>query len=368
MSSHSQPSAGRRARLAAAVVATVAIVPAMTACSAFTHSSSSAAAPAGSSVTAPASTTGATASPAAGATSGASTAPSIVAATTSGAIVRIDAATGAVLQTLVPAGNGVEKDEISVSSSNGMVYYAAGSGACDKTIYSVPDGGGTPAPIVAGTLPAISPDGTKLAYAVQPGTAVDCTGSGSAYPGTAFKVDIRTLSTGATVSIPEVPPTQAALPAWITHLSWAQDSDHLAVSVMGVQDNEGWALNLLDTSNAQTYTGANITTVPVTGASPDGQSYFSEGVYQPDGDLFVVHNCCAGVPAKTDAPLLWEIQPNGALIHQVAIGFLNMTHDSLDVSADGNWLLYLGGGDLYVSQGGARPSQIATGLVAAAWT
>ena len=366
MSSHSYPSAGRRARLAAAVVATVAIVPAMTACSAFTHSSSSAAAPTGSSVTAPASTTGATASPAAGATSGASTAPSIVAATKSGAIVRIDAATGATQQTLVSGGSGVDGDEISVSRS-GLVYYAVGSGACDKTIYSVPESGGTPTPIVAGTLPAISPDGTKLAYAVQPGTAVDCTGSGSAYPGTVFKVDIRTLSSGATVSIPEVPPTQEALPAWITHLSWAQDNDHLAVSVMGVQDNEGWALNLLDTSTAQTYTGANITTVPVTGASPDGQSYFSEGVYQPDGDLFVVHNCCAGVPAKTDAPLLWEIQPNGALIHQVAIGFLNMTHDSLDVSADGNWLLYLGGGDLYVSQGGAKPSQIATGLVAAAW-
>ena len=81
----------------------------------------------------------------------------------------------------------------------------------------------------------------------------------------------------------------------------------------------------------------------------------------------MVHNCCAGVPAKTDAPLLWEVQPNGAMIRQVAIGFANTAHNSLDVSADGNWLLYLGGGALYVSQGGARPSQVATGLVAAAW-
>jgi len=280
--------------------------------------------------------------------------------------VKLDPASGASLQTLVSGGSGVDGDEISVSSS-GMVYYAVGSGACDKTIYSVSESGGTPTPIATGTLPAISPDGTKLAYVEQPGSAQDCTGWDTSTPGTAFHVDIRTLSSGTTVAIPEIPTSQQGLPAPVTHLSWASDSEHLAVSIEPVQDNEGWAVNLLDTSTAQTYTGGSITSVPVTGSSPDGQSYLSEGVYMPNGDLFVVHGCCAGVPAKTDAPLLWEVQPNGGLIHQVAIGFLNVTHDSLDVSADGNWLLYLGGGDLYVSQGGARPSQIATGLVAAAW-
>ena len=139
------------------------------------------------------------------------------------------------------------------------------------------------------------------------------------------------------------------------------------MSIEPVQDNEGWALNLLDTSNAQAYIGTNVTTVPVTGASPSGQSYLSEGVYLPDGDLFVVHSCCAGIEGKTAAPLLWEVQPNGALVRQVAIGFASTVHDSLNASADGEWLLYLGGGDLYVSQGGARPSQITSGLIAAAW-
>ena len=161
------------------------------------------------------------------------------------------------------------------------------------------------------------------------GLAQDCTGADTSTPGTAFKVDIRTISSGATVAIPELPPpSKRACPAWVTHLSWAPDSDHLAVSVEGVQDNEGWALNILDTSSAQTYLpGPGVTTVPVTGASPDGQSYWSEGVYLPNGDLFVVHNCCAGVPAKTDAPLLWEVQPNGAMIRQVAIGFANTAHE-----------------------------------------
>jgi hypothetical protein len=362
MSSHSR--AARRARLVVTAVAAVVLASAMAACSAFNHGSSS-------SPTAPATQaagTGAT-SPTVGSTSGpASAAPSIVAATSGGAIERLNPATGAVEQTLVPAGNGVEPDEISVSSS-GTVYYGSGSGACDFSIYSVPESGGTPTPLMVGTLPAISPDGAKLAYVVQPGLAQDCNGVDASDPGTAFKVEIRTLSTGATVSIPELPPTQVGLPSWVTHLSWAPDNDHLVVSVEGVQDNEGWALDILDTSTAHTYLpGAGVTTVPVTGASPDGQSYWSEGAYLPNGDLFVVHSCCAGVPAKTDAQLMWEVQPDGAMVRQVAIGFVNSTHNSLDVSPDGNWLLYLGGGDLFVSQGGARPTQIATGLVAAAWT
>ena len=364
MSSHSR--AARRARLVAAAVAALALAPALAACSALGGSSSSTTPPATQSPGAAGATT-----PAAGGTS--STAgtsgnePSIVAAMTNGAIERLNPATGAVLQTLVPAGNGVEPDELSVASS-GTVYYASGSGACDRTVYSIPDGGGTPTPIVAGSLPAISPDGTKLAYAVEPGLAQDCSGVNSSDPGTAFHVDIRTLSSGTTVSIPELPPTQVGLPAWVTHLSWAPDNDHLAVSVEGVQDNEGWALDVLDTSTARTYLpGAGVTTVPVTGASPDGQSYWSEGAYMPNGDLFVVHSCCAGIPAKTDAQLMWEVQPDGAMVRQVAIGFVNTTHNSLDVSPDGNWLMYLGGGDLFVSQGGARPSQVGTGLVAAAW-
>jgi hypothetical protein len=290
-----------------------------------------------------------------------------VAATTRGGLVRLNPATGAVVQTLVPDGTGVNGDEISVSHS-GTVYYAVGSGACDSTIYAIADGGGTPTPIISGTLPAISPDGTKLAYAVEPGMAQDCTGAGTSYPGTAFHVDIRTLSSGTTVSIPELPPTQAGLPAWVTHLSWAPDNGHVVVSTEGVQDNEGWALDILDISSAKTYLpGPGVTTVPVTGASPDGQSFISEGVYLPDGNLFVVHRCCEGIAAKNDAPLLWEIQPSGSLIRQVAIGFANTAHNSLNASADGDWLLYLGGGELYVSQAGARPNQVASGLVAAAW-
>ena len=87
----------------------------------------------------------------------------------------------------------------------------------------------------------------------------------------------------------------------------------------------------------------------------------------PGGNLFVSRACCGGFPPHNTSRLMWEVAPNGMMTHQVAIGFPAIDHVSLDVSSDGNWLLYLGGNDLYVSQGGARPSQVASGLIAAAW-
>ena len=64
---------------------------------------------------------------------------------------------------------------------------------------------------------------------------------------------------------------------------------------------------------------------------------------------------------------MWEVDTTGVLVHQVAIGYPNLDHTSLDVSSDGRWLLYLAGRDLYVSQGGTTPSKLTSGLVAAAW-
>jgi hypothetical protein len=74
------------------------------------------------------------------------------------------------------------------------------------------------------------------------------------------------------------------------------------------------------------------------------------------------------VPIRNTSRLMWEVSPAGALIHQVAIGYPNLDHISLDASASGAWLLYLGGQVLYVSHDGATPHQVARGLVAAGWS
>ncbi len=305
---------------------------------------------------------GATASPTAAAS--AATPPAIVAVTTRGALVTMDPASGTILHTLVQAG--VLGDELSVSAT-GMVYFAVKHG-CSSSIEAIPAGGGSAAVIAAGSLPAISPDGTKLAYAVQPSLTQGCVPSTPSLT-PLYHLDIRTLSSGKTTSLPMVPAGQdTGLPAPISHLSWAADNAHLAVSTLAVQDNEGYDLVIIDTSQARYYlTGPGTSDVPVTGAPAARDSYLREGVFMPDGNLFVSRACCAGVPVRNTSRLMWEVTTAGAFVHQVAIGFPNLDHTSLDVSPTGEWLLYLAGSDLYVSQGGATPHEITSGLAAAAW-
>jgi hypothetical protein len=243
-----------------------------------------------------------------------------------------------------------------------MIYFAANY-HCTDSIEAIPMSGGTPAIIATGIAPAISPDGTKLAYAV-----VNACG-----PSVGI-LQIRTLSTGATISLPDSPSGvgDGLFPS-ISHLSWASDNRHLAVSIPEIQDNEGWALNVVDTAQAQYYaSGAGVTTVPVTGDPNAQASYFEEGVYLPDGELFVSRACCAGVPVQDTSQLMWEVSTTGAFVHQVAVGYPSLRHFSLDVSSDGRWLLYVAAGApsgaLYVSQGGATPRELAAGIVAAAWS
>jgi WD40-like Beta Propeller Repeat len=291
--------------------------------------------------------------------------PPIVAVTKAGALEVLNPATGTAETQLVAAG--VVGDEVSVSASD-TVYFAVRRG-CTGEIESVPLAGGTPVPITAGQLPALSPDGTRLAFASEPdlggGNCVPASGD----PVPLFKLVVRTLATGAQVSYPMVPAGQdSGLPAPISHVSWAPDGQHLAVSVSSIEDNEGWNLALVNTAVAKYYLrGAGVAFVLPTGQPTPQQSYLREGVYLPDGNLFVSRACCGGVPERNTSRLMWEVNPAGVLVHQVAIGFATLDHDSLDASTDGGWLLYLGGGDLYVSRGGAAPSKLTSGLIAAAF-
>ncbi|SRR6266568_1484171 len=262
--------------------------------------------------------------------------------------------------------SGVVGDEVSVAA-NGTVYFPVQQG-CTSQIESVSVTGGSPAAIATGTLPAVSRDGSKLAYASEPSLADNCLSS-SPILATQYKLIVRTLSTGAQTTYPMLPAAQKdRLPAPISHLSWAADNRHIAVSISALQDNEGWNLALVDTSTAKYYlSGGGISFVPATGQPSPRLSYLREGVYLPNGKLFVSRACCTGVPIRNTSRLMWEVTTAGAFVRQVAIGFADLEHTSLNVTATGSWLLYLAGQDLYVSNGGARPHKLTGGLVAAAW-
>ena len=291
--------------------------------------------------------------------------PAMAGVTARGALVLLSPATGAPVRTLVPAG--VIGDELSVSQDGRTIYFSRRHGCVDD-VESVPASGGTPALITTGSLPAISPDGATLAFARQPTLTRHCMKGSSDDLSAQYSLVTRTLSSGVERAYPMLPAGQSAsLPAPISHLSWAPDGTELAVSIAAIQDNEGWQIMLMDTTTAQNYLGGTgDTPVPVTG--PDRRrSYWREGVYLPGGNLFVSRACCAGEPARNVSKLMWEITPAGVLTHRVAIGFPGLDHTSLAVNRTGKWLLYLAGTGLYVSEKGARPRQVSSGLVAAAW-
>lgn len=340
---------------------------ALTACSPLTGGSS--AAPSAARLTAAPATRPAAGTPAASpARTGAE--PGIVAVTKAGALVRLNPATGTVTKTLVPSG--VTGDEISAAS--GTVYFTAEHGrTC--SVESVSENGGTPAVIGSGGEPAVSPDGTKLAYTKWPYTSDEGCAQQFANAGTSDDLIIRTLASGQTETIPQGRPSaQGELVAPISHLSWSADGSHLAVSLAAVEDNEGWGLNLLDLATARYYVpgpGASMFTAST--EKPGQAVYLREGVYLPDGDLFLSQACCEGMGETSDrtadgSRLLLEANPAGTETRQVAIGFASLTHDSLAVSPDGAWLLYVGGASLYVSKGGATPRELSgSGFLAAAW-
>lgn len=278
-------------------------------------------------------------------------------------------ANGSVTQTLVPSG--VTGDEISVSPDGQTVYFTEVAG-CHSEVESVNSSGQDLTAIAPGQLPAISPDGTKLAYTTEPVQTDKCFLDPTKPSVSAlYKIVVKTLNSGAVqdIGLPQEVIHSELLPP-ISHLSWSSDGTALAVSTDPVEDNEGWNLAVLTLSSAQYYagTGAGITDIPVTGSPTAQRSYIREGVFLPDGNFFISRACCGGVPVRNTSRLLWEVDVNGDLIHQVAIGYPSLDHFSLAVDRTGQWLLYIGGSDLYVSQGGNRPTDVAHGLIAATWS
>jgi len=294
--------------------------------------------------------------------------PVLVAVTSAGALVRLDPTTGARMSNLVPSG--VVGDEVAVSPDGSSVFFEVNKG-CDHQIWQVGIGGGD-ATVVAsqGSLPAISPVGNVLAYAQQPlAYTVGCGSSGPDNGAGQWRVVVDNLSTKVVTDLPMAPAAvSSGLPFPISHLSWSAGGNELAVSIASPEDNEGWALNLVDPQSAKYYVGNGTPSVPLPAGQAAAGWYWREGVFQPNGNLFVVKQCCAGLPEKTTSVELDQVDPaSGATLHTVAVGFTDVGHTSLSVDNTGKWLLYLSGANLEVSQGGARPVQLASGLLAATW-
>ena len=285
--------------------------------------------------------------------------PDIVAVTTKGALVVLDPLSGEARRILGP--RGVAGGAVAVSPDGRTVYFAARHG-CLGEIESVPVTGGRPRMITPGALPALSPDGKKLAFARQPGAGA---AGACDHPPADDQVVVRDLAGGGETVLPSAARQDLRSP--VSLLSWSPDSRRLLVSAGPAQDNEGWQLIGLDPATARYYLAAAASggsAVPLPGLAG---SYYRDGVYLPDGNLFVNQVCCAGLPARVTSSLLLEVSPSGQFVRQVGIGFKDRDHTSLSADPSGHWLLYLSGPDLFLSLDGAAPFKLTGALIAAAW-
>jgi hypothetical protein len=290
--------------------------------------------------------------------------PAIVAVTTGGAVVVLNSKTGLATSTLTGTQD-VVGDEIAVTRS--AVYFAVRpANSCADEIDRVSLAGGTPTVVATGVLPAVSPDGTELAYVKEELDApvqLGCTGGGP------IQVVVRDLTTGAQTAYP-APPGEGGLIAPVSHLSWSPDGKTLLVSAGPVQDNEGWTLSRLNLATATYYLPPSTQTAskryvqPGSGQPPG--TYFAEGVYLPGGDLFVNQECCTGVPVKTTPGQLLKVNGSGVRVGRVAVGYPGWVNSSLD--AVPGWLLYLSRTDLFIAADGQPAKALSNfGFVAAAW-
>jgi hypothetical protein len=320
-----------------------------------------------------------------GSTPVASAEPGIVAVTARGALVVLSSSTGAVIRTLVPGGTSgaLLGDEIAVSPDGSTVYFV-GLQDCAPEIESVPADGGSPVDIAPGTYPAISPDGSRLAFADVAGPDPALADVGCPEPDVSqqlaqdYSLVVRTVGTSSQTVYPMAPDDTGQPADVITHLSWAPGGGQLVLSVTSGQvPDQDQQLLILDTATARYYTaGTGVTAVPVSGSPDTSGSYYDEGVYLPDGNLFVGRDCCDNnqiPPAGSN--LMQEVSPAGGLVRQVAATIQATLNSSVAADSTGSRLLYVSSAPsqsgpalvLYVSQGGATPEQIATGMAAAAW-
>jgi hypothetical protein len=299
--------------------------------------------------------------------------PAIVAVTGKGALVVLNPVTGEATKILVAAD--VLGGALDVSPDGSTVYFAVERG-CQDEIESVPVTGGNPVEITTGVLPAVSGDGTKLAFAREEVSGGSSNLSFLAHCNqtlptiSSVTVVVRDLASGHETVYP-APPGTPIEPTAISRLSWAPDGEKLLVSAGPALNNEGWDLAVVNLATARYYlpsaSSAGTSSVPVTEGPDAARSYYREGVFAPDGNLFVNVVCCSGTSFRQTSTLLREIGPAGQLITQVAIGFNDRDHTSLDVAPSGGWLLYLSGSDLLLAPAGKSAFILTSGLIAAAW-
>jgi hypothetical protein len=287
--------------------------------------------------------------------------PAEIAAISGGSVVMLDARDGHTVRTLAThteaaTGGYPYLQGVSLSPDRSEVFYSL-SGDCDSaTLFRVPSDAHSAAVAAgSGVSPAVSPDGTKLAYAVPtPGATAgrQCQNA----------VVVRDLKTGGerTWQYPATPDYDSPLyrDAVISEIDWAPDSTRLAYTL----SYEGDSMSVLDT-DADTDLGQTDEVV-----IPGGGGNSSHPAWQAGTGLLGLFNtrfeCCfddvyTGPPrtllVDVDKRLPMPLLPAGRRV------------TALDYDASGAHLLFVDGGRLYRRSGTQSPVGLVTGVTVADW-
>jgi hypothetical protein len=253
-----------------------------------------------------------------------------------------------VLRTLIAPGTGIAKwgepVSISVSEAEDAVYI--GYEILTSTRYSarierVSLEGGSPVFVADGVEPAVSPDGTELAYiqessgrcqALAPCPPVDVN----------LPVIVRNLTTGSEHRLP------ASHSPGVSGLSWSDDDVHLAIS-----DGNGFWVE--DTSATAAAT-SEVSIFPPANSNP---SYWSDAVYRgSSGSIGAVAFCPETVSCDQTTEVL-SIDPTTQ--QATLLAHLNFGTRSLSFDSTGQTFAYIG-----LAPGTALPSPLLMKSCAAA--
>jgi len=307
--------------------------------------------------------------------------PGEIAATEGGSVVLLDAGDGHTLRTLAThpeatTGGFPYLEGVSISPDHKQVFYALAGDCGPATIYRVAaDGVAPPVLFAHGISPAVSPDGSKLAYAAAvPTGAAPAAAAAPAVPpaedGAAAAdrhcqnaIVVRDLKSGAerTWRYPDTPEYGTALyhDAVISEIGWAPDSTRLAYTL----SYEGDSMSLLDTGADADLAQTREIVVP------DGGGNSSHPAWQATTGLLGLFNtrfeCCFD-DNYTGPPRALLYNPERRLATPLLPAGRRVS--ALDFDASGAHLLFVDGGRLYRRSGTQAPVALATsGVTHADW-
>ena len=243
----------------------------------------------------------------------------IVAARHDGAVLLLSTG-GKVIRTLVAAGTGVAKwgepVSMSVSEADNAVYI--GYEILTATRYSarierVSLDGGAPVFVADGAKPAVSPDGTELAYVRE--SSGRCQASRVCPPVDVNEpLVVRNLVSGSEHELP------ASHSPGVSGLSWSDDDVHLAVS----DGNGFWAVDTSSTGPA----ASQVAIFPPANSIPP---YWSDAQYRgSSGSIGVLAFCpeTVGCDQTTDVLNVDPFTEQATLLAHLDFGAGSLTFDS----------------------------------------